>query len=126
MEQIVLVIHVIAALAVISFVLLSQGKGADVGASFGSGASQTVFGSQGSGNFLSRLTAFAVALFFITSLTLGYFAFHHMKGQSIDELLKKVEEKSKQIEGEMTPIDQSNKEPSKRESTSDIPRLPKN
>ena len=53
-------------------VLLQQGKGADVGASFGSGASQTIFGSQGSGSFLSKMTAYSVTLFFITSLSLAY------------------------------------------------------
>ena len=54
MEMLIVVVHVIAALAIIGLVLLQQGKGADAGAAFGSGASQTVFGSSGSGNFLTR------------------------------------------------------------------------
>jgi preprotein translocase subunit SecG len=54
--------------------LLQQGKGADAGASFGAGASNTVFGSQGSSTFLSKFTAILAACFFITSLGLGYFA----------------------------------------------------
>ncbi len=68
-----LLIHVLVAFLLIVLVLLQQGKGADMGASFGSGgASQTLFGSQGASSFLSRFTAIAVTVFFITSLTLTY------------------------------------------------------
>jgi len=74
LETIVVVLHLLAALGVVALVLLQQGKGADAGASFGSGASATVFGSQGSSTFLSRFTAILAAAFFITSLGLGYFA----------------------------------------------------
>jgi preprotein translocase subunit SecG len=91
MEQLVLAIHVIISILLIGLILSQQGKGAEVGASFGSGASQTVFGSQGSGNFLTRLTAILVALFFITSLTLSYLAAHSAKLKDLDVLLKKVE-----------------------------------
>lgn len=91
MEQIVLVIHVIAAIGLIGFILIQHGKGAEVGASFGSGASQTLFGSQGSGNFLTRTTAVLVSVFFVTSLTLGYLASHQAKPRDLDELLKKVQ-----------------------------------
>jgi preprotein translocase subunit SecG len=91
MEQIILVVHVIAAIALIGFILIQQGKGAEVGASFGSGASQTVFGSQGSGNFLTRATAVLVTIFFMTSLTLGYLSARQGKPQDLDELLKKVQ-----------------------------------
>jgi len=61
-------------LAIIALVLLQRGKGADAGASFGGGASQTVFGASGSGNFLTRATTIAAALFFVTSLALAIFA----------------------------------------------------
>jgi len=74
LETVVVVIHLIGALGVVALVLLQQGKGADAGASFGSGASATVFGSQGSSTFLSRFTAILAAAFFITSLGLGFFA----------------------------------------------------
>jgi len=74
MEQIILIAHILFALGIIGFVMLQQGKGADAGASFGSGASQTVFGSQGSGNFLSRSTAILATLFFVTSLSLAVVA----------------------------------------------------
>src|SRR6218665_1973390 len=74
LETVVVVLHLLAALGVVALVLLQQGKGADAGASFGSGASATVFGSQGSSTFLSRFTAILAAGFFITSLGLGFFA----------------------------------------------------
>ncbi len=74
METVILVVHVVAALAVIGLILMQQGKGADAGASFGGGASQTVFGSQGSASFLSRLTAVLATVFFITSFALAMVA----------------------------------------------------
>jgi preprotein translocase subunit SecG len=74
MESIIVIVHVIVAIAIVGLVLLQQGKGADAGAAFGSGASQTVFGSAGSGNFLTRSTSIAATIFFITSLTLAIFA----------------------------------------------------
>ena len=74
MDILLHVVHVLAALALIALVLLQQGKGADAGASFGSGASQTVFGASGTGNFLTRATTIAATIFFITSLSLAIFA----------------------------------------------------
>ncbi len=72
----VLVVHVLTALGIIGLVLLQHGKGADVGAAFGSGASGSLFGASGSANFLSRATAFLAAVFFATSLSLAYLATH--------------------------------------------------
>jgi preprotein translocase subunit SecG len=74
MQTLVVVVHVITAIVIVGLVLLQQGKGADAGASFGAGASQTVFGSSGSGNFLVRATTVAAVIFFITSLSLAIFA----------------------------------------------------
>ncbi|MFK0570059.1 preprotein translocase subunit SecG [Endozoicomonas sp.] len=74
MESIILLVHVLVAVGVISMIMLQQGKGAETGASFGSGASQTVFGSQGSANFLSRTTAVLATVFFVTSLGLAMMA----------------------------------------------------
>ncbi len=71
---IILFIHVLLCVALIGLVLLQQGKGASMGAAFGSGASGTVFGSRGPAGFLMKLTAFLVAAFFVTSLLLGYMA----------------------------------------------------
>jgi preprotein translocase subunit SecG len=72
MELVVMVLHVVAALVVIGLVLLQHGKGADMGAAFGSGASGSLFGATGSANFLSRTTAVLAAVFFLTSLGLTY------------------------------------------------------
>ncbi len=70
MKELLLVVHMIAAVGLIGLVLLQQGKGADMGAAFGSGASQSLFGSRGSATFMSRLTAGFATVFFITSLSL--------------------------------------------------------
>ncbi len=74
MQTIIIIVHVIAAIAIVGLVLLQQGKGADAGASFGAGASQTVFGASGSGNFLVRATTISAVIFFVTSLSLAIFA----------------------------------------------------
>lgn len=74
METVILVIHVFVAVCLIGLVMLQQGKGADAGASFGAGASQTVFGSTGSGNFLSRTTAIMATIFFVSSIALATIA----------------------------------------------------
>lgn len=83
MESIVWVVHVIASLGVIGLVLLQHGKGADMGAAFGSGASGSLFGVSGSANLLSRATAGMVTVFFITSLTLAYLASQGGKPSSV-------------------------------------------
>lgn len=74
METLVVVVHVVIAVALVGLVLIQQGKGADAGAAFGGGASQTVFGSQGSGSFLTRFTAVLAAVFFVTSFSLAVLA----------------------------------------------------
>lgn len=74
LETVIIVVHLVVAIGVVGFVLIQQGKGADAGASFGSGASGTVFGSQGSSSFLSRFTAVLAAVFFATSLGLAFYA----------------------------------------------------
>ena len=80
LETVVIVFHLLGALGVVVLVLLQQGKGADAGASFGAGASNTVFGGQGTSTFLSKFTAILAAAFFITSLGLGYFAKEKAQG----------------------------------------------
>ncbi len=74
LETVIIVVHLLVALGLVGLVLLQQGKGADAGASFGSGASATVFGSQGSATFMSRVTAVLATIFFVTSLALGFYA----------------------------------------------------
>ena len=72
MFQVLIVIHVLIALSIIGLVLLQQGRGADAGAGFGGGASNTVFGARGSASFLSRSTGILAAFFFSSSLLLAY------------------------------------------------------
>lgn len=74
LQAAIVIVHLLVAVAVVALILIQHGKGAEAGASFGAGASATVFGSQGSATFLSRVTAILVAVFFVTSLTLAYFA----------------------------------------------------
>jgi len=74
MNQLFLIIHLLVALAIIGLIMLQQGKGADVGASFGAGASQTLFGSDGSGNVIAKTTAWLSAVFFATSFGLAVIA----------------------------------------------------
>jgi preprotein translocase subunit SecG len=76
MMTVVLLLQVISALAMIGLVLVQHGKGADMGASFGSGASGSLFGATGSANFLSRSTAVAATVFFASTLGLAYFGNH--------------------------------------------------
>ncbi len=95
METVILIIHVLAALSLIGLILLQQGKGADMGAAFGSGASSTVFGAQGSASFLTRSTAILATIFFLTSLTLGYFTNQGVSRKSVtDTVMEKVDEKA--------------------------------
>lgn len=71
MYQLILVVHVLIAAVIIGLVLIQHGKGADIGASFGSGASTTLFGSRGTGGFLFKLTGGLAIAFFVTSLLLS-------------------------------------------------------
>jgi preprotein translocase subunit SecG len=74
MQTVVLVFHILAAAGIVVLVLLQHGKGADMGAAFGSGSAGSLFGSAGAANFLSRTTAILAAVFFATSLGLTYFS----------------------------------------------------
>ena len=76
-ETFVLITHVVAAIAIIGLVLYQRGRGAEMGTGFGAGASGTVFGSAGSGNFMTRMTTTVAITFFVTSFGLAYFAKLH-------------------------------------------------
>jgi preprotein translocase subunit SecG len=89
MQQLILMFHVLIAIALVVLVMLQQGKGAEMGAAFGSGASQTLFGSRGSSSFLLKLTGLFAALFFVTSLVLGYLAAHQVKQDPLQDLAGK-------------------------------------
>jgi len=92
MENLITIIHVLAAAGVIGLVLLQHGKGADMGAAFGSGASGSLFGVSGSTNFLSKATAACVTVFFITSLALAYSASHRAGNSSVVKAAAKAVE----------------------------------
>ena len=81
MYQLILVLHIFAAVCLIALVLVQQGKGAAMGAAFGSGASGTVFGSRGSGSFLLRVTLGFMLVFFVSSISLNYLASRAYHGQ---------------------------------------------
>lgn len=74
MKDFILIIDILSALGVVGLVLLQQGKGADMGAAFGTGASQTLFGARGSANFLTRATAILATVFFLSNMTLAWMA----------------------------------------------------
>ena len=74
MQTVILIIHVLLAVALIVLILVQHGKGADAGAAFGSGASSTVFGARGSATFLTKLTTGIALIFFVTSISLAYIA----------------------------------------------------
>jgi preprotein translocase subunit SecG len=84
-ETFVWFVHVISAIALIVLVLVQHGKGADMGAAFGSGSAGSLFGSSGSANFLSRSTAVAAAIFFVTSLSLTYIYSHPAQNAGVME-----------------------------------------
>jgi preprotein translocase subunit SecG len=81
MHTFLLVFQAVVSVVLIGFILIQHGKGADAGAAFGSGASSTVFGSRGSGNFLTRTTTVLAIIFLSNSLLLGYLASHNIKQQ---------------------------------------------
>ena len=83
LESFLLVIHLVVAVVVCGLVLLQHGKGADMGAAFGSGSSGSLFGAAGSANFLSRTTAVLAAVFFVSSLGLTYLGSMHTKAKDV-------------------------------------------
>ena len=107
MEQIVLAVHLLIALAIIGLIMLQQGKGAEMGASFGAGGSQTLFGSSGSGNVLTKATAWLVVLFFATSFSLALLV--SKRSVVVDDLdlaiPATVETKNAAVEGDLPALD---------------------
>lgn len=125
------VVHILAAIGIIGLVLIQHGKGADAGAAFGAGAaggaSGSVFGAQGSGNFLSRSTAILATVFFVTSLSLAYLAQSNKEPTSLLE--KAQSQTTSEIPGseptEIVPpttLESTQGEPA--EQKSDIPDVP--
>ena len=119
MENIILIIHFIIAILIIGFVLIQQGKGAEAGASFGAGASQTVFGSSGSWNFFSKITAVLATLFFVTSVTLAVYAKNKVVVETIE--LPQAPESALEILESSSDLPQAIGT-GKEEATSDLPQ----
>ena len=90
MELVILIAHVLIGAAVCGLVLLQHGKGADMGAAFGSGSAGSLFGASGSANFLSRTTAILAAIFFVTSLGLTYLGSNRSESKGVIERAKDV------------------------------------
>ncbi|MGD2096258.1 MAG: preprotein translocase subunit SecG [Desulfobacterales bacterium] len=112
MSIILIVVHVAVCIALIMIVLLQTGKGADMGAAFGGGGSQTLFGSTGASTFLSKATTVAAIVFMLTSLTLAYMSSH----RTADSIMKKspapVEQPAAAAPGETAPEESSAPAPS--------------
>lgn len=119
--SILVAVDVLLAIGVIGLVLIQHGKGADVGAAFGSGASGTVFGARGSATFLTRATAILATLFFANSLLLAYLATHRPVTESvIDQSMQVIEEVVE------VPVEESLPEvqPVPESTVSDLPDIP--
>ncbi|MCG7497557.1 preprotein translocase subunit SecG [Vibrio sp. Of7-15] len=101
MYSVLLVIYLVAALGVIGLVLVQQGKGADMGASFGAGSSNTVFGAGGSGNFLTRMTAIFATVFFVVSLVLGNLSTKKEESSWVDPSQGQVIEQAGDVVGDV-------------------------
>ncbi len=107
METLVWVVHVLTAVVLIGLVLMQHGKGADMGAAFGTGSAGSLFGSSGSANFLSRSTAVAATLFFITSLSLTYLYSHPQQEQGIMDKVNPAATQSAPVAPAVNPVDDS-------------------
>ncbi len=116
--NVLIVLHVLVALAIIGLVLLQHGKGADMGSGFGGGASGSLFGATGSANFLSRTTAVLAALFFILSLALAYVATRRPmeEGGVMDTVRRSAPQKP--VAAPQTPPDSTQK------PSADVPKPP--
>ena len=105
-QTIVLSAHTVIALLIIALVLLQKGKGAEAGAAFGSGASDTVFGAKGSSNFFSRATAILATAFFVSSLSLAYLS--SQQADVPDSLLESVVIETEDISNQEVPYEENN------------------
>ena len=103
MSSFVIIVHIVVAVALILIVLLQTGKGADMGAAFGGGASQTLFGSTGSSTFLGKLTTVAAVVFMLTSLSLAYLSGHRTTNSIMMDKKPPVEQQAAPATPEKTP-----------------------
>ena len=112
MSIILIVVHVVVCVALIMIVLLQTGKGADMGAAFGGGASQTLFGSTGASTFLSKATTVAAIVFMLTSLALAYISSHRTADSIMPQSPAPVEQTAPTAPGETAPQESSAPAPS--------------
>jgi preprotein translocase subunit SecG len=91
LEILVWAVHVLLAVVLVILVLLQHGKGADMGAAFGSGSAGSLFGPSGSATFLSRATGFVAAMFFVTSMSLTYFSANRNESGSVMSIMEQSE-----------------------------------
>ena len=99
LETILFVVQILVAIALCGLILLQHGKGADMGAAFGSGSSGSLFGAAGSANFLSRTTAILAAVFFLSSLGLTYLSTTHVKSGVLQQGVMQDAPVTKAVEG---------------------------
>ena len=104
MSAILIIVHIIVCVALIMIVLLQTGKGADMGAAFGGGGSQTLFGSTGASTFLSKATTAAAVIFMLTSLALAYISSHRTADSIMTDTPVPVEQPAPS--GQAAPADQ--------------------
>ncbi|SEI01571.1 preprotein translocase subunit SecG [Rheinheimera pacifica] len=104
MYEILIVVYLLVAIALIGLVLIQHGKGADMGAAFGAGASATVFGSSGTGNFLTKTTTVLATIFFVLSIVLGNYSAGSKKVDAWDDLSVPVTEQVEQKKNDTSDI----------------------
>ena len=121
-SNLLLVVHLVLAVTIVALVLLQQGKGSEMGAAFGGGSSQSLFGARGSANFLSRLTSILVTSFFITSLVLAYIYTRH--GEETSVVSGSVFEQAEEQSAEETPEVPAAEEAEQQTQESDVPATP--
>ena len=122
MQTLVLVFHILAAIGIVVLVLLQHGKGADMGAAFGSGSAGSLFGSAGASNFLSRTTAVLAAVFFATSLGLTYFSAPSKSSGVTQHLDTPAAKPGTEGKAEVKPAAPASSAPAPGEKSSEIPK----
>ena len=123
-HELIVIFHIFLCVGLVGLILIQHGKGADAGAAFGSGASATVFGSQGSGSFLTRTTAILATTFFITSLTLAYFSMQRI--EKPESVLDKVVPPSTTSTSEVPAVPSENGESPGMDTTNEVPTIDTN
>ncbi|PXY95046.1 preprotein translocase subunit SecG [Frischella perrara] len=124
MYGILIVVYLLIAIAIVGLVLIQKGKGADMGASFGAGASATLFGSAGTGNFLTRTTTILGVLFFVISLVLANIGSKQISNDTFSNIGDGVPVATQEVNDSQQPVitpDNSINEQEQVNQTSDIP-----